>query len=169
VTVTRDEAVRILKEGRSEVRRLLGRLPDPAMTSAGIGSGDWSPKDLIGHLTSWEEHALEALAAWGRGERAWIDRELSTRGLNAVNAEAVAAKSKLTVDEVLHDAEVSHASLVDAIRGITDAEWERPATPRGRKTLGHRLGQILGGPPGGFRHADAHLPSLQSFVERRAD
>jgi hypothetical protein len=169
VTVSRDEAVGILKEGRGEVRRLLGRLPETAMTSAGIGSGDWSALDLVGHLTSWEEHALEALDAWSRGERAWIDGELSTRGLNAVNAEAVSAKSKLTVDEVLHDAEISHASLVDAIRGITDAAWERPATSRGRKTLGHRLGQILGGPPGGFRHADAHLPSLRSFVERRVD
>ncbi len=159
----------MLTEGRREVRLFLGRVPDTAMTRPGIGSGEWSPKDLIGHLTSWEEHALEALDAWGRGERAWIDRELSARGLNDVNAEAVAAKSKLTVDEVLHDAEVSHASLVSAIRGITDAAWERPATSRGRKALGHRLGQILGGPPGGFRHADAHLPTLHSFVERLAD
>jgi len=165
VTETREEALAILDDGRREIRVLVRRLPERSLARPGLGGGEWSPKDLVGHLASWEEHALEALAAWGAGDRAPIDRELHERGVNAVNEEAVAAKSKLTVDEVLHDAEVAHASLMGAIRGISDAAWERPATARGRKTLGHRLGQILGGPGGGFRHADAHLPDLRAFAD----
>jgi hypothetical protein len=42
---------------------------DDFVRSATITGGYWSAKDLVGHLTSWEEHALGALAAWRRGER----------------------------------------------------------------------------------------------------
>jgi hypothetical protein len=167
MTQTRQEALAILEQGRREVRVLLRRLPQASLVEPGLDRGEWSPKDLVGHLASWEEWALEALSAWDRGERAPIDRELHDRGVDAVNADAVASKAKLTLDEVLHDAEVTHASLMDAIRAISDAAWERPATARGRKTLGHRLGQILGGPGGGFRHADAHLPGLDAFGDWR--
>ncbi len=167
MTETREEAVTILEDGHRAVRELIGLLPAPALISPGVGGGEWSPKDLIGHLTSWEEFALEALEAWGRDERAPIDRDLATRGLNAVNAGAVATKAKLSVDEIKHDSDVAHATLIDAIRETTDARWEGPATKRSRKSLGHRVGQILGGPAGGFRHAEAHLASLASLVDQQ--
>jgi hypothetical protein len=69
---TRRAAIRVLEEGRARIEELLDRLPRSAMATPGLGGGAWSPKDLIGHLTSWEEHALDALAAWGRDERAPI-------------------------------------------------------------------------------------------------
>jgi hypothetical protein len=47
---------------------------------------------------------------------------------------------------------------------MADARWERPATPRGRKSLGHRIGQLLiGREP--FAHAQAHLKDLEAFAE----
>ena len=157
----------ILDDGHRAVRELIDLLPVPILTRPVLEGGDWSPKDLVGHLASWEEFALEALRAWNRGERAPIDRALADQGVDAVNAGAVARKATLTADEVLHDAAVAHATLLDTLRGIGDAAWERPATPRGRKALGHRLGQILGGPAGRFRHAEAHLAGLAAFVDRQ--
>jgi hypothetical protein len=47
---------------------------------------------------------------------------------------------------------------------MPDARWENPATPRGRKSLGHRMGQLLVG-RGPFEHADAHVQDLVMFVE----
>jgi hypothetical protein len=32
--------------------------------------------------------------------------------------------------------------------------------------VGERLGGLLGGPAGPFRHAEAHLKDLEAFVER---
>src|SRR3989442_9926668 len=100
MTETREEAMSILDDGQRAVRELIGLLPARALTAPGLGGGGWSPKDLIGHLASWEEFALEALEAWGRDERAPIDRDLATRGLNTVNADAVATKAKLSTDEI---------------------------------------------------------------------
>ena len=164
MTETREEAISILAEGHRAVHELIALLPEDALTRRGLGGGDWSPKDLVGHLASWEEHALRALDAWDLDERAPIDGDLYTRGTNAVNADAVAKKARLTVDEVWHEAAITHSSLIDSIARMTDSRWASPATSRGRKPLGHRVGQILGGPAGGFRHAQAHLKTLSAFV-----
>lgn len=164
---SRKEAVRILGEGRAEIDVLLVRLSPRDLTRPGIGGGEWSPKDLIGHLESWEQHALDALAAWARGERAPIDAQIYSRKTSDINAEGVARKARLPYAKVRQSADETHAALLAAIREMPDRRWSEPATPRGRKPLGHRLGGILGGPAGLFRHAEAHLKSVRGFVQER--
>jgi hypothetical protein len=155
----------ILEAGRARTEEFLGRLSPSEMLRHGIGGGEWSPKDLIGHLSSWEEHALDALAAWERGERAPIDdlwRTLSTTRLNAQNVDR---KSSWSLPRIRRESERVHAELLEAIRSTAHRRWGSPATPRGRRPLGLRLGSILGGPAGPFRHDEAHHPTLRSFVE----
>jgi len=164
---TRAQAIQILEHGYAAVRDLMAKLPAPGKTLPGIGGGEWSAKDLIGHLASWEGYALQALEAWGNDEGAPIDKAVYGRGTNVVNAEAVAAKAPLGLSQVVHDADATHAELIAAIRAMSDERWERPATSRGRKPLGYRLGGILGGPAGGFRHAEAHLKGLEAFVQEQ--
>ena len=57
-TPSREEALAIIRSDRRTLLTLIDRLPARALSRAGLGGGDWSPKDLIGHLESWEEHAL---------------------------------------------------------------------------------------------------------------
>lgn len=161
---TRHEAIDILERGHARIRRLLKRLPPHWMARPGLGGGAWTPKDLVGHLCLWEEHVLEALDAWDRGERAPIDREIYERSIDAINADGVRMRSRHTLARVLRDWDNVHGRLIRAIRTMSDARWENPATPRGRKSLGHRIGQLLLG-PGPFAHAEAHVPDLSSFVE----
>ncbi len=71
---TRDEAIRTLDEGHRGVRDLMALLSDDDLVEpATIGGGDWSAKDLLGHLTTWEEIALASLDEWRRGERPGIE------------------------------------------------------------------------------------------------
>ncbi len=163
--MTKAEAIDILQAGHRAVAELIARLTGRRIAARRtIGGGDWSAKDLVAHLTFWERNALEALDAWTHAERAPIERALDERGLTAVNADAVAAGARSSVAEVLREAEDTHRRLSRAIRSISDAEWDRPPTPRSRRTLGERLGGILGGPGGGYRHAEAHLPDLRAYV-----
>lgn len=164
-TLSRTRALTILRDGQAEVRELIAQLPPRAVTAAGLGSGTWSPKDLIGHLASWEAYALEALDAWERGEGVPIDKELWSKGTSRVNIEAVARKSRLSVAEMTRRADATHAELLDRIAAMSDARWRRPGTKRARTAVGERLGRILWGPPGPFRHADAHLGDLRAFVD----
>jgi hypothetical protein len=161
---TRQAAIDVLEAGHASIRRLLKRIPDHRMARPGLAGGDWSPKDLVGHLCAWEERVLEALAAWERGERAPIDREIYSRSIGAINADAVRARSRHTMARVLRDWDNVHGELVRSIRTMPDARWEQPATRRGRKSVGHRIGQLLVGREP-FAHAQAHLPDLEAFVE----
>ncbi len=162
---SRREAVNILEEGRARIEELLDRLPRSAMTTPGIGGGTWSPKDLIGHLASWEEHALDALAAWERNERAPIDELQFTLSTSRINEQAVARKATWSLARVRREADRTHEELLGAIRGMSDARWRSPATSRGRKPLGARLGALLVG-AGPFGHDAAHVRSLAAFVDR---
>jgi hypothetical protein len=163
---SRREAIRILERQRSETLSLIDGLPRKALTTPGLGGGEWSPKDLIGHLASWEEYALDALAAWDRGERAPIDALAWSVSTARINRQNVERKAVWSLPRVRRESERTFAELLAAIGAMTDARWRGPATPRGRKPLAHRLGGILGG-PGPFRHDESHLPSLRAFAERR--
>jgi hypothetical protein len=140
-------------------------LPSAALTRPGLGRGEWSPKDLVGHLASWESHALEALAAWLHGEPAPIDGRLRVEGLSVVNAAEVARKSAWSAKAVRDDADRLHRELLAKIAGFPVEDWNKPTTPRTRGPLWKRLGSILGGPAGSFRHVDAHLSDLAAFVD----
>jgi hypothetical protein len=163
---SRRAALRMLRQSRERTLDLLERVPRGGFTRPGLGGGVWSPKDLVGHLSSWEEYALDALAAWERGERAPIDDLQFTVSTSRINRQNVERKASWSVARVHRESQRTHAELLEAIERLTDARWRTPATPRGRKPLGLRIGGILGGPAGPFRHDEAHHPSLVSFAER---
>jgi DinB family protein len=165
--VSRRAALRVLRESRARTLDLLEQVHPGAFTRPGLGGGEWSPKDLVGHLSSWEEYALDALAAWEQGERAPIDDLQFTVSTSRINRQNVERKASWSVARVRRESQRTHAELLGAIEGLTDARWRNPATRRGRKPLGLRLGSILGGPGGPFRHDEAHHPSLLALVEGR--
>lgn len=166
-TSTKREALAIVERGHREVMRLIDDLPPRALTRTGIGGGAWSPADLIGHLAAWEGFALDALGAWARRERAPIDIALDERGLDGVNADALAEASALRPTAIIKRSIETHVALVAAVRAVPADRWAKPPLTRGRP-LGLRVGSILGGPGGPFRHADAHLPDLRAFVATHA-
>lgn len=162
---TRAQALKIIEDGHREIRALVAQLPGRAVTTPGLGGGEWSPKDLLGHLASWEERAVEALRSWDEGHGPGFEKELWSKSTAQINREGVEAKAKLSTPEIVRRADATHAELVSRIRAMSDARWRRPGTPRARKPVGERVGGILSGPGGDFRHADAHLKDLRAFVE----
>ena len=76
-------------------------------------TGTWSVRDIIAHVTTWEEEALEHLPAVLEGRR--LPR-YSTRdgGLDTFNALMTAKKAGLPLAEVFRQEEV-HRRVVEAI------------------------------------------------------
>ncbi len=164
---TRAEAVRTLEEGQRAVDALVARLTEDELARpAVIGGGDWSAKDLIGHLTSWEEIALDALAEWRRGERPSIEDVFRSDGTDRLNDETIARKAPLPLAGVRAAAEATHLTLVGEIEAMDDSEWKAKASyPTERRTkLSALLGSVLGAPQRPFGHAFAHLPDLEAYV-----
>jgi hypothetical protein len=155
----------LLRQQRAEIDALLDRLTPADRQRPGLGGGTWSPKDLIGHLESWEEHALDAIAAWERGEPAPIDALQFSLSTSRINAQAVERKASRSYAQMRRRARATHVKLLETIEGMSERRWSSPATPRARKPLGHRIGQILVGADGPFTHDRAHLRDLRAFVE----
>ena len=62
--VRRQEALATLAEGDAALGALFAQLSsDQLIEPATIGGGDWSAKDLLGHIAFWEELAAQTLAA----------------------------------------------------------------------------------------------------------
>jgi hypothetical protein len=164
---SRRRAIAILRDGMTEVFALYDRLPPRARTAPGLGGGEWSPKDLLGHLESWQEYALEALDSWEEGHGPAIDAVIWSTSTSVLNGEAVKAKSSRRAADQRRAAEATHDRLIARLESFGDARWRRPGTPRGRTPSGARLGNFLAG-LGSFRHAEAHLAQLKAFVQERA-
>jgi len=162
------DAIQVLDDGHRELRVLTDRLSPAALERpATIGGGEWSAKILIGHLTAWEEHALEALDAWRAGRGSAVQRALRVEGLTAVNAVSTEADGRRSGAEVLARSAAVHDRLIRKLREMPESEWSAPPTRRSKRPLGAVVGSILGGPDGPFTHASAHLPDLESYVGGR--
>jgi hypothetical protein len=166
--ITRDDAVRLLEEQHAELAALLTQLDEDAFVRRGtIGGGEWSAKDLAAHMGIWEELALEAMDAFGRGERpAMEDRFAEPGSGDRVNAEGVERFLDTPPPEVLDRFDDLHRRVTSAISTTSDERWaaEYPFDPDDR-TLGERIGSLLGSDGGRFTHASAHLPDLSAYLD----
>jgi hypothetical protein len=113
-------------------------LTDAQLVAPGV-TGDWSVKDILAHVTIWEEQALEHLPTLARGERP--PRYADTHGgIDAFNAKSMAARMDLPLRTVLQQHEETHAQLVDYLQGVPEALFVRETPFRRRlrwDTYGH--------------------------------
>ena len=164
---TRDDAVRLLEDQHAELAALLAELDEDAFARRGtMGGGEWSAKDLAAHMVIWEELAIEVMDAFGRGERPPVEDRFTEPGNgDRVNAEGVERFLDTPAPDVLARFEDMHRRVVAAIGSTSDEAWtaEYPFDPDDR-TLGDRIGSLLGSDDGAFTHASAHLPDLRAYV-----
>lgn len=163
---TRQQAIATLEEGHASLTALFARLSDEQMVRrATIGGGDWSAKDLMGHIAFWEELALGALAEWRSGARPTVEA-IFEGGVDAANAENQERTVAQSLEEVRARATTAHAAFLDAIQTLTDNDWrgKAPYATKRRQVLGNLLGSVLGAPKRPFDHAIAHLPDLETYV-----
>ncbi len=165
---SREQASAVLAEGHRATRELIARLaPDQLERPSTMGGGDWSAKDLVGHLANWEELSLRALEEWRRGERPHVEGLFaSDEAVDRENAEAIRRKAGLSAARVLREADETHRTLAAAIEAVSDEEWTAKASyaTERRRTLGALLGSITGAPQRPFGHGFAHPPDLEAYV-----
>ena len=165
---SREEALDVLERGHGATFALLAELSEEQMTLPdAIGGGEWSAKDLVGHLAFWEELSLQALEEFRRGERPRVEDIFdSDEAVDRENADDVARKPAMPWTQVRDAAQATHGSLVGAIRAMSNEEWtaRAPYPAERRTTLGALLASVTGAKAGPFAHAFDHLPDLEAYV-----
>jgi uncharacterized protein (TIGR03083 family) len=113
-------------------------LDDAQMTEPGV-AGDWSVKDLIAHVTWWEEEALQHLPhilAGGRPPR----YSVTYGGIDAFNALMAERMRERSLAEVVRQRDETHCRLIAAIETAPEEEIARETRFRRRlrlDTYGH--------------------------------
>jgi hypothetical protein len=108
-------------------------LSDPELMEPGV-TGAWSVKDIIAHVTWWEEEALTHLPlilAGGRPPR----YSVTYGGIDAFNAQMTEEKRNLSLSEVLRQRDDTHRRLVDFIRSVPEDSLIRETRFRRRLRL----------------------------------
>jgi hypothetical protein len=95
-------------------------LADAQLTEPGV-TGSWSVKDIIAHVTVWEEEALTHLPVVLAGRRP-PRYSVAHGGITAFNAKMTERHRSLTLAEVLRQRDATHRRLVDLVIQAPEAE-----------------------------------------------
>ena len=157
-TPPRAEAVAMLRACRAHTDHAIAPLTTKQRTTpTTLGDGTWTVKDLLGHLATWEERALDAIAGGPPPPFATADE---------LNAHELARKRTWSLAKVEREYDAVRTALVDAIEAMDDERWlDKVDTGSGRTALAIRLGKLLvGGRHGWFAHDLAHRADLAKAV-----
>ncbi len=108
-------------------------LSDSELMEPGV-TGDWSVRDIIAHVTRWEEEALTHLPLildGGKPPR----YSVTYGGIDAFNAQATEQKRNLSLSEVLRQQDDTHRRLIDFIQCAPEDQFIRETRFRHRLRL----------------------------------
>jgi len=129
----------MLARAWSEFRESYAGLPDEVLLEPGVVGG-WSVKDLIVHVSVWEEEALRHLPVIAAGGTP--PRYATSGGIDAFNARILEERRELPLRDALDRLDQTHRRLVDLIRSAP-ADQLRSGTRFRRRfrldTYGHYL------------------------------
>ena len=95
-------------------------LTDAAMREPGVTEA-WSVRDIIAHVTTWEEEALKHLPLVLRGGRP-PRYSVTYGGIDAFNARTTERKKALSLPEVLRQQEDVHRRLLALIESVPEGQ-----------------------------------------------
>ncbi len=108
-------------------------LSDAKLMEPGV-TGAWSVRDILAHVTTWEEEALKHLPLILEGG---TPPRYSVRygGIDAFNAQMTEQKRRFSLSEVLKQLDETHRRLVDFIQGVPEDQCIRETRFRHRLRL----------------------------------
>jgi len=113
----------VLKYGHLTVLGTLEKFPESEWYTTGA-CGYWSVKDIIAHLTSFEQVLVEVLNnLLEPGATPYLDAYAS-QGLN-FNDEQVNQRSELSMQDVLAEYKTAHEKVMQAAAAIPQSLWRQ--------------------------------------------
>ena len=128
----RQRLLRSLDQAWAALTESYAGLSDAQLTEPGV-TGDWSVKDILAHVATWEGEALTHLPLIIAGGRP--PRYLRYGGIDAFNAKTTEEKRGLSLSDVLTQLDHTHGHLIDFVRRTPEAQFTRDTRFRRRLRL----------------------------------
>lgn len=129
----KQQLLKQLDKAWAAIKAAYAGLSDTEMIEPGV-TGNWSVKDILAHVTTWEEEALKHLPLIlkdGRPPR----YSVTYGGINAFNAQMTEAKRGLPLAAVLKQLDETHLRLIGYIQSAPEAQFIRETRFRRRLRL----------------------------------
>jgi uncharacterized protein (TIGR03083 family) len=131
--MTRDKLLQQLETAWASFQASFAGLGDAQMTEPGV-TGEWSVKEILAHVTTWEQEALKSLPIILAGGK--LPRySVLYGGIDAFNAQTTEQKRRLPLGEVLAEMEATHRQLVAQVRQAPEEVFSRETRYRRRLRL----------------------------------
>lgn len=114
----KEQLVEKLERAWRELQASFAGLQEAQMVEPGV-VGDWSVKDVLAHVTTWEEEALKHLPHILAGETP-PRYSVMYGGIDAFNALMTEQKRPLSLSDVLRQLDDTHARLVAYIQNAPE-------------------------------------------------
>jgi hypothetical protein len=150
--VTRQQLLRRLDAAWAALNDSCAGLTDSQLLESGV-VGDWSVKDILAHVTTWEEEALEYLPVIAMGGQP--PRYAESGGIDAFNARTAEQKRGLSLAEVRRQLDDTHRRLVDLVQRTPENQFTRETRFRRRLRLDS------------YSHYVIHADAIRQWRERR--
>jgi len=131
-TMDKQQLLKQLETAWAGLEESYAGLSDSQLTEPGV-MDTWSVKDILAHVTTWEEEALKYLPLIITGGRPPRYRQYG--GIDAFNAQMTEQKRGLALSEVLRQLDETHRRLIDYIRSVPEEHFTRETRFRHRLRL----------------------------------
>jgi hypothetical protein len=147
----RQQLLKRLEMAWTAIKESYAGLTDSQLTEPGV-MGNWSVKDILAHVTTWEEEALKYLPLIINGEKP--PRYVQYGGLDAFNAQMTEQKRGLALSDVLRQLDETHHWLINYLQSVPEEHFTRETRFR------HRLRLDT------YSHYPLHARAIQQWRER---
>jgi hypothetical protein len=148
----KQQLLKQLDRAWAAIKESYAGLSDSQMTEPGV-TDDWSVKDILAHVTTWEEEALKYLPLIIEGGRP-PRYSVKYGGIDAFNAQMTEQKRSLSLSEVLRQLDETHRRLIDYVQNAPEAQFTRETRFRRRLRLDT------------YSHYPGHTQMIREWRER---
>jgi DinB superfamily len=152
--MNRQQLLKRLDKAWAAFKESYAGLSDLQLTEPGV-TGHWSVKDVIAHVTWWEEEALKHLPLIITGDRP-PRYSVQYGGIDAFNEQMTEQKRGLSLSDVLRQLDETHRRLIDYVHGAPEEQFARETRFRRRLRLDT------------YSHYPKHAKAIREWRERSA-
>lgn len=140
----------------NEKREVLENLVPKAPANKEIYTG-WTLKELLAHMSGWDDVIIEAIQAHTRNEPV---STTVTRGIDAYNAKTVTTREALNLEQVTREWKATRETLIQTLKDLPDEKFNQSLTfPWGESgTVAYFLEIFV-------EHEEFHCDHLARWIE----
>jgi hypothetical protein len=151
--MTREQLLKQLEKAWLALKASYAGLLDSQLLEPGV-TGKWSVRDILAHVTTWEEEALKHLPLIREGGRPPRYRA-KYGGIDAFNALMTKQKADLSLSDVLNQLDEIHGRLLDYVRQAPEEQFTEETRFRRRLRLDT------------YSHYPKHANAIRKWREKR--